>query len=161
MSFLGRQVASTIARLERPGYPENGITSHFGVTVPHPSLRVEISPRGRGTLVIMYASHMYAKVFREGCQSDPFNGRIHLGYQQALHQARAISVAKALNCGILSFWNGEDGHNGISIILDYRCPESLCVAVTNYNKMQSPFKLRAEDEEGFAAFRKWFYHEDA
>lgn len=114
-------------RLIRPGWPSEGIISHFGVSAGVRGLGITMAPYNGRLRVIMDQSGW--------------------GRPAALHRARIKAVAAALTCGIRDMWNGRDGASGIAAVLDRSAPESLIVAVDNYRRQADVFRP-TEAEKG-------------
>lgn len=135
-SEIAPVVVDAVRRLERPGFPENGICSHLGVHVSVRALGVALMPHGARLKVVMSQS-----LFRRPA---------------TVHRARAEAVAAALVTNVQEIYNGKDGHDGVAVVLTRGAPEPLIVGISNYRRMRSPFDLTAEDKAGFAAFRSWY-----
>lgn len=129
-----------VRRLERPGFPENGTCSHFGVHASMRGLGINVSfasDVGERLKVVMTQS-----LFRRPA---------------ALHRARAEAVATALTTVVRHTWNGRDGSEGIVVVLNRKAPDSIVLAIRNYRALGSRiFNKSPADEAGFAAFREWY-----
>lgn len=159
MSMLGRAVSLMYAKLSRDDYPRHGICSHFGVTVGHPCLAINMADRNGMTLVTLYARGSFSEKPGRAYLKVPGREIFQVGFPACVHKMRAHSVAEALDCGIVETWNGGDGHSGISVVLDREPPDSLVVGIRNYRGLPSPFNLREEDKAGFSAFHDWLASE--
>jgi hypothetical protein len=119
-------------RLTRPNHPPNGIVSHFGV---HRGI-VSVSS-SQGLLQVVMTQSLYRR-------------------PASLHRARAEAVAAALTCGIRDTWNGKDGSEGISVVLDRSPPEALVAAQANYCAQRDVFRPTKAEKAGWDAFREWY-----
>lgn len=154
MAKIARDVAAYVLHLERDDYPQNGICSHFGVSVRHPRLTINLGKREGRLLITMYTRNHYSKV--AGRSYHQMEGNLYqVGFPRCVHDMRATAVAHSLGAEIVDRWNGEDGHHGVSIVLSRACPDSLHAAIRNYHLMPSPFNLREQDRAGFSAFSGW------
>lgn len=134
---VGPPVAEVVRRLERPGCPEDGVCSHFGIHTSVRGLGINVMPEGRYLKVVMQQSS-----FRRPA---------------SLHQARARVVANALTTGVRQTWNGMDGHDGIAVVLNRPAPESLLVGIGNYLAMGARiFDRTPKDKDRFKAFTDWY-----
>lgn len=129
-------VVEMVRRLIRPDYPLNGIVSHFGVFASVRGLSVNVSSHGGLLHVTMYQS-LYHR-------------------PKAIHRDRANAVATGLLCAIRTTWNGGEGHDGVSVILDRPPPESLIVAQGNYHAQRDVFRPTPAEKAGYLAFREWY-----
>ena len=135
---IGEAVATIVALLDRPGWPENGRASHHGWSVPglhgvRCSILTNNNACAKRLLVTIYSTSKYGHQTKEG------------------HLARADAVAKSLGSQIFNTWNGGDGMEGISVVLGREAPESLFRAIGN---------ARADNglgcnKAGADAFREW------
>lgn len=130
-------IIDIVLRLERPGFPENGICNHFGPYASVRGLGVHVANHGSRLQVTMYQSH-----FRRPA---------------SLHLARARAVADALVTGIHEYWNGKDGSEGISIVLTRNAPDAILRGIENYHSRGfRTFDRTPDGEVGFAAFKTWY-----
>jgi len=53
------------------------------------------------------------------------------------------------------FWNGRDGHTGISIEFFAIAPKSLLSGIANYNKLKNVFKFTPTEIKNADAFDAW------
>lgn len=138
---IGQSVKRAIARLERPGCPDDAICHHLGVNADSvDGISIGIKPHGGDTLITIYHR-----------PSD--------GYPEATHTARAAAVAEAMGSEIVETWNGEDGHDGISVVIAYPCPAALIRSIANYRKLPNVFKLSDDENRRFGAFGAWWFSE--
>jgi len=133
---IGPPVADAVRRLERPGFPPEGVCSNFGVYVNVRGLGINLMTEGSYLKVVM----------NQSCFRRP----------AALHQARARAVADALVTGIRQTWNGKDGHDGIAVVLNRNAPEALVVGLTNYQRQRDVFNPTPAEKAAWEAFHAWF-----
>ena len=154
MGALARKIAERVAFLDGVKFQPNVICSHFGEHVSHANLSINIGVRGLGAMLLITIydrRHFVMGIARHG-HLDRQAGKYLAGQSRTIHTARAESVAGALGCEIIDRWNGEDGHNGISIVLARRCPAVVLTGIQNYCAMGSPFHLTDADRAGFEAY---------
>lgn len=135
--------------LSKPDYPENGITSHFGVSefVDNDSLAISNYELTDKMLITLYrARNQYLP-----------NGK-QVGYSKEEHDKRVECLVKALGdkTKILDRWNGDTGQAGVSIIVNTPIPPALLTALNNYRRIDSPFSLKERDKKGYEDFNKFY-----
>jgi hypothetical protein len=133
---LARAVAHGVRSLDRSNYPPAGICQHHGVHVPCGQLQVAILGRSGRLLVTVYQSTYLAP--------------------STVHASRAAAIAKALDATIFDYWNGREGHDGISVVFDRPCPESLLVAIGNYVALPDVFRISPAERARFDEFGAWY-----
>lgn len=153
MGYLAKRVAERVAILDAAPVPDNAICHHLGESFHVASLRVGLclGNRADGKLLVTIYSR---KVTVPGhCRhGNKQCGLTYVGYSEAIHRARANSVAHALGAKIVDQWNGGDGNCGISIVLDRQCPQLLLTGIRNYGRMRNPFELSDADRAGYDAY---------
>lgn len=135
-SEVGLPVADAVRRLERPGFPANGICSHFGVHVGVRGLGIGISYHGT-RLQVQLGQSLYRR-------------------PASLHQARARAVANALVTGIQETWNGKDGSDSITVVLTRNAPDAILRGVENYRAQGNVFDPTKAEKAGWKAFEAWY-----
>jgi hypothetical protein len=140
MKDWAHQLGLAIKALETADFPPNSICHHLGIAAPiaGPIASVELVPapsRTGGLLIMLYTRkaknfprHVFDE-YRKGCAE----------YGE-----------------ILDEWNGQEGHSGISIVIDREVPEKFSNALRNYINMRDVFNPTDAQQRGFAAFdRVW------
>lgn len=134
-------VVDAVRRLERPNPPPNSILNPFGVGVSVRGLSIHISTNGLEDRA-RYQITMYQRCHRRRAE---------------LHRARAEAVTTALTTSIRESWNGGDGDDGISIVLNRLAPDGLLVPLRNYRAIAARcFNPIDADRDDYAAFRAWY-----
>ena len=131
--------AAMIDGLDQPGWPDDGICQHHGVTRIFDQWDVQIADHGGHCLVIVSA-HNTAR--------PPWTTR-----EEWFALRRAIS--SQCESEVLEFWNGETGHISMSTVLDRQPPRALELAIKRYFAMTDVFRPNPAQRAGFAAFREW------
>lgn len=130
-----------LAALEAADFPDDCICSHFGVLIYDLAVAlpatIEIAPsfRGRGrrgTLVMMSDRNK-----RGGFTAEVFDD-----WRQGI----------ATHDKIVEFWNGEAGHDSVSVVIDRPPAAGFDRAIENYHALPSPFNLSDENKARFTAF---------
>lgn len=155
MGYLAKCVAERVGFLDSIDPPQNAICNHFGDSIVVAGLRIGLSTApdaAAGKLLITaYSRKVTVAGYCRAGHVEP--DRTYVGYNRAIHHARANSIATALSSQIIDFWNGENGHNGISIVLDRPCSAILLTGIQSYRRLASPFRLTDADKAGFDSYR--------
>ena len=80
-------------------------------------------------------------------------------YTEETNRERVRAVCAAIGAPLRNTWNGEDGHDGVSIVLGVLCPESLSTAIKNYRAMPDVFRFTDDERRRFIAFGEWWENE--
>lgn len=134
MARWSDRLGKTLAALKAAEFPKNAICHHLGIGVPgvvKPD--IGIAPHGRGIVVMLY----------DRSRQPGFTAGQFREYRKGI-----VKYGKAIES-----WNGEDGHDGISIVIDWKPPKGFLRSINNYDAMASPFPALSL-ATGFAAFDK-------
>ena len=120
-------------------FPKDGICSHLGINVKgvHP-FNLGVCHHGGFLLLTIYCPDYYTVVWTE----------------YSFHKLKA-RISEEFSLPVSSHWNGEQGNNGISIVLARDCPDSLMTGIKNYYKLKNVFKLSEEEKQQFRVWREW------
>ena len=141
-------VATKVALLDRPDYPETGICSHLGVSFACGDDSVGICDyHGRLLVTIYRGDSQY--------QKDQRGAPIVVGYSEKVHEQRKQGLAQDLGCEIYDAWNGGEGCTGVSVCLDRPAPKALSRAIANYRALPDVFRLSEDEQSRFQLFSDW------
>lgn len=141
---IAEKCADTVRRLGRSNYPTHGIVSHFGPAFAMGRVLVHVSDAPRA-----YGNRLLVTMYQRGRVEDCRRSR-------AIHWRRATAVSTALHAHIRGFWNGADGHDGISVVYAIPVPIGLSVALNNYRDLgPRTFKPDEASRNGYKAFEDW------
>lgn len=141
-------VSRVIAHLDRADYPRDGICHHHGLSYTCENDNVGVAEHEGKLLVMVYRGS--AKYER-----DANGDYVWHGYTATEHEGKADAVAKAVRATISETWNGKEGNDGVSIVLDRPCPEGLLVGIRNYRRMRDVFHPTPSEVDAFQRFSAW------
>ena len=145
-----KAVAQAIAGLDKPGFPHDGICSHFGYGLRLGTWFVHV---GRAPL----SSHLLVTIY-----DNPKSGRtrrgepIFFGHAKATHSRHRKCLAEGLKAEIATGWNGKRGHAGVSLVFDRDCPASVLTGIANYHAMPDVFRPTDAEQARCNALSAWF-----
>lgn len=154
---LQTTLKSLYKNLNRKDFPQHIICSHFGVgrSVGNDYLQMSIHQSNFDKVTETFKTqNLLITLYRSQNQFYPDSKQV--GYTQKELDLRKKAIVKALGGKTLDSWNGLEGQNGISLVLDNPVPKSLILAITNYHNLGvRVFDLTKKDETGFSNFEKW------
>jgi hypothetical protein len=131
------QVRAVVDAIEKSEAPADAGITHFGLHMTVGTEDVNISSRGQFLQVTVYRICGAGLI---GGQPEPTacptcghtkhpSRPVHPGYSKGVHDKRMRALADAFGVKVQEHWNGEDNHDGISVVLQRPCPPSLMKAL--------------------------------
>lgn len=133
---LEETVRSVLNYLDRDDFPRAGICSHLGVWAKCANLSLSFLSRD-GQMLINASRSTY-------------------GATRAMHATRAAAIARGANALAAHTWNGGEGHDSVSVVLNRPTPVSLARACAAYCEVKDVFNNTSEEKARFAEFSTWF-----
>jgi len=142
-----KQLTETLTRylqaLYGRDFPKDGICSHLGVRVRCGRDYIGITDyQGQDLLITVYAS----------------GRRVYSHSRHMKVKATVLRTVRQFHkeAKVATYWNGKEGHRGISIVIPGALPESIRVcSFINYHQISNVFNCTPEEKTQFKTFNKW------
>lgn len=86
----------------------------------------------------------------------PGNSIVEAYYDDVAHRYRVGCGRCGASSGTSPRATGDDGSEGISVVLDRRTPSALSRTMASYRAQRDVFHPTAVEKNGFAAFNAWY-----